>query len=490
MEKIKRISFTSVCLILIMCLMMTTFTGCKKSSSGDDTSSDISNESEFIESSDETDVSDTSSDEGDSPLKPSENNSSATTPSNNQSSTATPSTPTQSGSKFNPYQGIESERGKTVRIFTWWKLTEAEEKVLKDFKAKYGINYKATYVTKPLYATQVTSMIASGKNVPDLICMDHESFPNPIFKNQLQPITVGKFDIVNDKAYDLDMMNAVKWKGQYYGVQLKNNTTYQRGTIYFNETLFKERGVKTPYQYWKEGNWNWDTLAECAKKMTFTSGGKQCYGLNSDMTFFTYLMASNNTDFVKNTGTAIVNNLNDKALLETLNYISDLKIGGYWDPQEGGTKKLLNRECAMYMDGSWKMEATSSFGDGVGVAPVPSPKGKQFIQGVSASVWGIAAGSKNPAAASYMIRYWLDGDNFNMEKHIPNPQHREVFNAMNNASKRAVNIAHGVTTYIDSENFWYLLSIGTLPKNDIPVALKERSAMLDGIIKQIMQDAK
>ena len=77
-----------------------------------------------------------------------------------------------------------------------------------------------------------------------------------------------------------------------------------------------------------------------------------------------------------------------------------------------------------------------------------------------------------------------------MEKHIPNPQHREVFNAMNNASKRAVNIAHGVTTYIDSENFWSLLSVGTLPKNDIPVALKERSAMLDGIIKQIMQEAK
>ena len=164
-KSFKRISLTAICFILSMCMMITIFAGCGNSS--EDVNSTPVNESEVDDASSEiTDVSEDTGTDDDSPIKNPTDTSSTTQPSDTSSS-VNPSTSTPT-SKFNPYAGIESEQGKTVKLFTWWKLTNAEEQVLKQFKKKYGINYKVTYVTKQLYASQLTSMVASGKDIPDL----------------------------------------------------------------------------------------------------------------------------------------------------------------------------------------------------------------------------------------------------------------------------------------------------------------------------------
>lgn len=426
----------------------------------------------------------------DTPVK---DNSSTTesVPSSSPSSTAKP------GSNFDPYKNIQSNKdGNNVTIMLWWTPSANEKKVMNDFKSKYGIGFKIVTTTAELYQTRLTAAVASGKDVPDICAMNHESFPIPIVKNQVQPLTNAVFDLKNDDAYDIAQMDLFKWKGQYYGIQLKGNMTYQRGCVYFNETLFKERGVKTPYELWKNGKWNWDTFADSAKKMTFSNAGKTTYGITSDNTWITFLMASTKTDFVKNTGTNIVNNLNDSNILKTMSFVSDLKNGGYWNPQEGGTKALRNRETAMLLEGSWVMETKSASGslDPIngkwGVVPIPSPAGQESVQAITPTVWCIVKGAKSPKSASYFLRYWLDADNFNMKKQISNETARQVFNAMNETSNRYGIISHGITTYVESNNFWQLLSMSELPKNDIPVSIQEMNPMINGILSQIKNDAK
>lgn len=401
------------------------------------------------------------------------------------------------GSKFDPYSNIASKKdGNTVTVMLWWKPTSTEKKVMSDFKSKYNIGFKVITTTHELYQTRLTAMVASGKDVPDICAMDHESFPIPIIKNQVQPITNEIFDLQNDDAYDIAQMDLFKWNGKYYGIQLKDNMTYQRGCVYFNETLFKERGVKTPYELWKSGKWNWDTFADCAKKMTFSNAGKITYGVTSDNTWITYLMASTKTDFVKNNGTTLVNNLSDPNVLKTLSFVSDLKSGGYWNPQEAGTKALRNRETAMLLEGSWVMEANSASGslDPINgkwsVVPIPSPAGQASVQAITPTVWCIVSGAKSPKSASYFIRYWLDANNFNMKKQIPNDTAREVFNEMNKNSQRYGVISHGIATYVEANNFWQLLGMSNLPKNDIPVSIQENTPMLNGILAQIEKDSK
>ena len=60
----------------------------------------------------------------------------------------------------------------------------------------------------------------------------------------------------------LDMFN---YKGESYGV----NYPWSGNTLfYYNKTMFEEYGVKTPTEYYLEGNWNWDTMVECFKAVT------------------------------------------------------------------------------------------------------------------------------------------------------------------------------------------------------------------------------
>ena len=419
-------------------------------------------------------------------------------PKDNKSTSSTSSTSTSTKkSNYNPYSDIASKKdGKSITIMLWWKPSKTEEKVMKDFKSKYNIDYKVVTTTHELYQTRLTAMVASNKDVPDICAMDHESFPIPIIKNQVQMLSSDIFDLKNDDAYDISQMDLFKWKGKYYGIQLKGNMTYQRGCVYFNETLFKERGITNPYDLWKKGQWNWDTFKNCAKKMTFSNGGKTTYGITSDNTWITYLMASTKTDFVKNTGKEIKNNLSDKNIKKTLSLVSDLKLGGYWNPQEGGTKALVNRETAMLLEGSWLVEANSAsnslepINGKWGVVPIPSPKGQTSVQAITPTVWCIVSGAKSPKSASYFLRYWLDSDNFNMKNQIPNSTAREVFNAMNENPNRYGIISHGITTYVDSNNFWQLLAISEQPKNDIPVSIQEMNPMLNGILAQIKSDSK
>ena len=69
------------------------------------------------------------------------------------------------------------------------------------------------------------------------------------------------------------LLNACNYKGQSYGLVLPwSGATWVR----YNQSLFENYGVKSPEDYYREGNWTWDTMMECFESVTkdFDGNGK------------------------------------------------------------------------------------------------------------------------------------------------------------------------------------------------------------------------
>ena len=93
---------------------------------------------------------------------------------------------------------------------------------------------------------------------PDLLIYANK-FPMPAVTGLIRAFTDEEYEKLAETCgnYYLDMMD---YKGQSYGVQ----SPWSGGTLfYYNKTLFEQYGVKSPAEYYMEGNWNWDTFQKC-----------------------------------------------------------------------------------------------------------------------------------------------------------------------------------------------------------------------------------
>ena len=102
---------------------------------------------------------------------------------------------------------------------------------------------------------------AGGK--PDLLLYCNK-FPLPATTGITRPFTDEEYAALSRTcgSYYLDMM---KYKGQSYGVQVP----WSGGSLcYYNKTAFEQAGVKSPGEYFMEGNWTWDTFEKAGQEIT------------------------------------------------------------------------------------------------------------------------------------------------------------------------------------------------------------------------------
>lgn len=81
-------------------------------------------------------------------------------------------------------------------------------------------------------------------------------FPVPLAKNLFTPIT-DYLDLENPYL-DKEALEGAKWKGEYYGVSNLGMQEFSYAS--YNETWFKELGVKTPIELYNEGNWTTESF--------------------------------------------------------------------------------------------------------------------------------------------------------------------------------------------------------------------------------------
>lgn len=469
--------------LALVIALLATFSACKKSSIAEDSFySDYDELPEITQQEDGetgTDSNEQGSNKGSGKSK-TKNNSSG----NNGGST--------SNNDYNPYTDLTSKyKGKTVRILTWWTISSKsnafEQAVIDKMKKELGITLKVVTTTQELYQTKLTSMIASNDS-PDLAFMDSTSFPIMILKNKVVPLDTNIIDLKNDKEISVSTMDNFKWDGKYYGINCMGNWQGGPYLLYYNKTAIRQKGYKTPYELYKAGKWNWDTFAELAKNMTDKT--KNYYGFGCEDPDQVAFLDSIRTDFVKYSGTTIINNLDDPNLTKVLTFLSNLRANGYMAPENNGG---ASDKRAMTVKGTWAMQssqADSMWGDSCEAVPVPSPAGQKQVIASDARVLCVCRGSKNPEAALYAARYFLDPDNYDMNSEIRSQQLREMFKITTSSDQIFSGTGRGVASYNGEEQFWKLLWLTRESAADIPVALKSSKNVIDGAISKINEDIK
>ncbi len=151
------------------------------------------------------------------------------------------------------------------------------------------------------------SAIAAGK-APDLY-YGYRQFPLLPNLGLVQPIN-DYYDELSEK-YGSEHLDLLQYKGDYYGINFPWNETT---ALVYDLTLFEELGLKTPKEYFLEGNWTWDTFRDCLHEVTrdldgdgnndiigagfyqFTSCFAPSVAMNEDGTIYSLLNTDKNRD--------------------------------------------------------------------------------------------------------------------------------------------------------------------------------------------------
>lgn len=273
------------------------------------------------------------------------------------------------------------------------------------FEEKYGGTVTVIGVGWGEQASTVISMVNGGE-VCDLAQAHDQNFPIYGAKNIVQDISQ-YIDLSDDFWYD-SVTNAFT----YGGVPYAAGADAAPVVISYNKTLFEQNGMKTPMDYFEEGNWTWDTFRELALSMTGDTdgdGSNDIYGFGWWDSFYVQLLNTNGitsinygadgtvgsnylTSQAEETFTFLQNGyITDKFIQfpDGDSFISNFKSGKLAMTCEYGFAAITAYECDYEID--W--------------APLPQgPSGQQYECGGSLTGFAIPTTSKNPEGAVAFIR--------------------------------------------------------------------------------------
>lgn len=389
-----------------------------------------------------------------------------------------------------PYSDIPSNlKGTTVSVLLWRTGEATDHALAEAFTKQTGIKVNLIEMTSNGgYATKLASLI-SANEAPDVCVINSDSFPGFAISS-LEPLDENVFRL-DDSIWDKSVMDTYKINGKYYGLSVAGSwyccdTSY---LTYYNPTALKANGIDTtPYQLWKAGKWNIDSMLEIARK--FKAKNASYHGLSIQTnTVINPYMLSQGVDFVKYDGKTFSSNMSDSVVLKANMNLADWYSEGLvegWDSAGvgAGTVALFDAIAyGIYKEANWFTVST----DSIEVVPVA---GSYVV--ANSKLWGIPKGAKNAQAAAYFLRFFLDPDSFkytsygSMGNTICTSQQYEVWQYLTAASTpKAANISRGVLNYYDSSSYGTLTTaINSTTSANIKTVLDSNKSMVEAACKR------
>ncbi len=396
-------------LLLTAFLVLTVFAGCGGGSETD-VNSETQGETEIVATED-------TGDEGDA-----QGTDSAVSGGNG--STASGSTASKNtGSKSPTASGTSSTakpttlRGTTVKYATWIDVNKTEYgSVIQAFTKATGIKVKIVNVPQHEYITKLTGLIASG-NSPDVI-NDNQEFPRTV--GMLQPITEAGINPKDARFYqvatDMSTLN-----GKTYLVTSNQASFQSCALLFYNKKLFTNNGIKSPEQYVKENNWNWDTFNKTASDIRSAAGIK--LGCVFDTGVFT---ASYGAGIVKYKQGQFYSGIDETVLTDVWRFLQTGVKSGVFDL--GQKSQFVEGQSGMCVTDTYGLKNAGYFSAmknadlGVTYLPKKNASDKNYPRGGFVSAYGIAKGAKNVAGAGEFLKFFLDMDNYDINKIYKTPE--------------------------------------------------------------------
>lgn len=209
-------------------------------------------------------------------------------------------------------------------------------------------------------------------------------------------------------------MDVMAYNGNYYGVALPWNAI----AVYrYDRTQMEELGIKTPREYWEEGNWTFETFKQHRKDcvVDIDGDGKVDYGPGHVSEFY---LTSDPVEFDENG--KLVSKVNTErfrdyyqTMYETLT-IDKTGYGGNWnaffqvdDSGVYGMSNVFRWEGWYYPTGLYKLAEN---GHVIESAPIPMWKQGDTEQAVNMNGVGfcVLSGAKNEDMAISLLEFILE----------------------------------------------------------------------------------
>ena len=159
---------------------------------------------------------------------------------------------------------------------------------------------------------QKMSIMTASKTAPDVIWVADRMLPQFLAGNLLMDIA----EVMSDEEYDFadniqSGFNTLRKGDELYGVPFTNPPK----VLFFNKTMFEEKGLKTPLEHYQAGTWTYDEFLSSARALTdasegeygaslVTSNGWKLWADNLVDTIWAYgadFMSADGTEYVFNT---------------------------------------------------------------------------------------------------------------------------------------------------------------------------------------------
>lgn len=272
-------------------------------------------------------------------------------------------------------------------------------------KSKYNCHLEFVYSSYEELSTKAAQLVLSG-NSPDMVTYKPQDYPNFLLKDIVQPVD-DLVDFTEEHwAKVKDINDQYMWNNKHYLIVPSQATNYV--TLYW-KSLFEDAGLKTPDQYYREGNWTWDTMLDLATKLTSDTDGDGYPDVWGFATHPTSFYQTTGEDLITINEGVITNNLRNANLARAMKFLFDAGPDKHNVRTTDLTKweTLFPRgQLAMLINEDYIQETyVELIREGkVGVAPSPKdPKAdKWYVPGKIEAVW-IPKNAANPSGAlAYM----------------------------------------------------------------------------------------
>jgi len=304
-------------------------------------------------------------------------------------------------------------------VIVWDKTEEAWNQTLTDdpaafdlvwttkeaFESKYGGEVEVIGVAWGDMMNQTISMVNTGE-VCDLVQAHDQNFPIYGAKNIVQDISQ-YVDLNDDFWYD-SVTSTFTFGGTPYAIGSDATPV----VISYNKTLFEQNGVKTPMEYFKEGNWTWDTFREVALQMTADTDGdgtNDIYGFGWWDSFYVQMLNANGTTTLKfgEDGTIGSNYLSAEAT-EAFTFLQNAYMTDKFIMHPDGDSFINDfKSGKLAMTCEYGFAAITAYACDYEIewAPLPiGPSGEQYACGGSLTGFAVPTTSENPEGAVVFAR--------------------------------------------------------------------------------------
>jgi multiple sugar transport system substrate-binding protein len=275
----------------------------------------------------------------------------------------------------------------------------------------------------PEYFQKVQVIAASG-DYPDVIYGHYSWFPTALekkFVREMDPYL--KKAGLSKNVFFPTSIQQFSENGKLYAMPRETSAI----ALYYNADLFKQAGLKTPNEYFAEGQWTWDNYLDVAKKLTKDSSGHSAdqadFNANSIVQWGT--VAPVNMPFglfpvVYSFGGDILDKSNTSCRLDQpeavqgITFLQDLVRKHHvavLPSQAQQTNIFANGKVGMMAGGYWEIVVTGSAIKNFAWDVAPLPKGKVQSTRAANGAYAIPARAKHPDDAWELIRFLSQPDN-------------------------------------------------------------------------------